>query len=110
MSLDWVAPTVAALGGVIAGAVAWARAKPEAKKMNADTTVALLTASGAFADDLYEQVKDLRDRLSEVERRERRRDRLLLAHREWDIRLVSQARLQGIDPGEPPPLWNEDDL
>lgn len=77
--------------------------------MNADTAAALVTASGQFADDLFDQVKDLRSRLGDVESRERRRDRLLARHHAWDIQLVNQTRAQGLDVSDPPPLWIEDD-
>lgn len=76
--------------------------------MNADTTAALITASGQFTDDLFDQVKDLRTRLGDVESRERRRDRLLVRHHAWDIELVNQARSQGLEVAAPPPLWIED--
>lgn len=106
---DWLIPTVTGVPAIITGIILWIKAKPEARKMNTDTAVALVNASSEFATDVLTQMKDIRDRLAQVESRERRRDRLLRTHHTWDIQLVSQARSQGLDVAEPPPLWIEDD-
>lgn len=109
MAADWLLPVIIGAPGLVAGTVAWLKVRPETRKLRSEAAAGLAASAGDLVADFTEDVKDLRNRLRGLEKRERLRDRMLLVHHEWDLQLVSQARAGGIDVAPPPPLWTEED-
>lgn len=106
MAVDtWVAAIITGVPGLIAGVVAVLNVRSQSRKMSGDGVARMIAAAGDFAGDVAPQLRELRQRLDQVERREKRRDQLILAHYQWDSTWVPRARAAGIKIPSPPPLW-----
>jgi hypothetical protein len=112
--MDWslAAGIIAALSGASVGAVAWVRAKPEARKLGQEgaavylnSVTASATATNKRVDELYEEVEDLRAKDRARDKMDLVRDQLAWEHSRWDRQVVDIVRT--LDPSipEPPPLF-----
>lgn len=113
--VQWVGAGIAALGGT-AGIAAFIKARPEARKINADSAQVLSASSVAFVQGvshemaaLREEIATLRGKIAQQEekfkRREMQQDRRLRRHERWDVDMVHRLRSQQIDVPDPPPLY-----
>lgn len=106
---SWLIPVATAVSGVLLSAVAWRKSKPEIRRMDNAAATELVATAGGLAGGFAEYVDSLEERVKGIERRERRRDRMLRTHHDWDVRLVVDARNAGIQVPDPPPLWDDSD-
>lgn len=102
----------AGLGGLAVAAVALIRARPESKKLKAETTkivgdtyAGLVSSVNSQLDRMTARVNEVEKKLKEREDREERQERLLLMHERWDIAITEQVRQLGGHVGDPPPLY-----
>jgi hypothetical protein len=102
----------AGLGGLLLAIAALAKARPEARKVNADAAKVFTDASATFAVSVATQMEGMRAELAEVKRklrereeREDRQERLLLVHERWDYDVAHQVRQLGGEVSDPPPLY-----
>lgn len=98
--------------GLVGAIAALLKARPEAKKIKAETVKVLTDASASIVASVNTQmermaaeVADLKKKLDERERREERQERLLLAHQRWDLDITYQVRELGGHVSDPPPLY-----
>lgn len=111
---EYVAWAGLALGGTgVAGMIAvLLKARPEAKKLEAEATKGVADSAASlaqgFADEmrtLREDVAALKKRLRETEDREERQDRRLIVHESWDRSVAQKLRDLGEEISDPPPLY-----
>lgn len=102
----------AGLGGLLLAVTALAKARPEARKVNADAAKVFTDASATFAvtvnaqmDGLRAELAEVKQKLREREHREDRQERLLLVHERWDYDVAHQVRQLGGHVADPPPLY-----
>lgn len=102
----------AGLGGLLLAIAALAKARPEARKVNADAAKVFTDASATFAVSVATQMEGMRAELAEVKRklrdreeREDRQERLLMVHERWDYDVAHQVRQLGGEVDDPPPLY-----
>jgi hypothetical protein len=111
----WIGGIFAAVGGT-AGIAAFIKARPEAKKLDADAAKVIQETSADMVKSVRESVREdmaaLRARVAELEldRKERdRRDELqyrrLRVHQSWDEQIARKLRDLGEEIGDPPPLY-----
>lgn len=100
-------------GGGFAGMVVQiVKARPEAKKIDADAAQVLSSASAEFVQRMATQldrtqarVDQLEQKLNLQEEREERHERLLLVHEAWDRSVAEKLRGMGETIADPPPLY-----
>jgi hypothetical protein len=111
--------TLLAWAGVILGGSGLAgmvgmllRARPEAKKLEAEGAKSLSDSAASLAsgfakdmDSLRAKVDTLEKKLEERDRREDLQERLLQRHERWDFSMAEQVRQLGGMVTDPPPLY-----
>lgn len=116
----WIGGLFAAVGGT-AGIAAFIKARPEAKKLDADAAKVIQETSADMVKSVRESVREdmaaLRSRIAELEqdRRERDlRDRMqyqrLRVHQSWDEQIARKLRELGEEISDPPPLYPDPTL
>jgi hypothetical protein len=104
----WIGGVFAAVGGT-AGIVSFIKARPEAKKIDADAAKVIQETSAEMVKAVRESVREdlatLRARVAELERKERTQEVHLRIHERWDLVAVRQARDNGWPLADPPPLY-----
>lgn len=90
------------LGGAI---VAIRKARPETRKMDADTAAVIATTAGKWVQEADDRMDELAAQLKTVMADQRRQDELLVVHARWDRQILSALDSAGIDHlPKPPPL------
>lgn len=111
---EFVAWAGLALGGTgVAGMVAvLLKARPEAKKLEAEATKGVADSAASLAQGFAEDMKILRaevaalkKKLDEQEDREERQERRLIVHEVWDRSVAQKLRDLGEEIADPPPLY-----
>lgn len=116
----WVGGLFAAVGGT-AGIAAFIKARPEAKKLDADAAKVIQETSADMVKSVRESVREdmaaLRARVAELEQDRRDRDRRdelhyrrLRVHQTWDEQIARKLRELGEEIGDPPPLYPDPTL
>lgn len=111
----WIGGVFATVGGT-AGVVSFIKARPEAKRIDADAAKIIQETSAEMVKSVRDSVREdmaaLRTRVAELEqdRREReRRDDIqghrLRVHERWDNTVAQRLRGLGVDVADPPPLY-----
>lgn len=102
------------LGGTgVAGMVAvLVKARPEAKKLEAEATKGVADSAASLAQGFAEDMKILRSevaalkkKLDQQEDREERQERCLIVHEGWDRSVAQKLRDLGEEIADPPPLY-----
>jgi hypothetical protein len=112
---EWIGG-LAGLAGLGGSAIALFKARPEARKIDAEAAATLSDSSAKFATTLVEQIdkqgraiERLQERLAEQERKQRRQEDIqyqrLRLHERWDSDMADQVRRLGGDVSDPPPLY-----
>ena len=98
--------------GIVTAVVIVFKARPEVKKLKADTAKVFTEASAGLVASVNLQMEGMRAELAEVkqklrerEEREDRQERLLLVHERWDLDIAHQVRQLGGHVSDPPPLY-----
>lgn len=109
-----LAGSVLSVGGVIAVLI---KARPEARKLQADATKGVADSAAALAQGFADDVKYLRSevlllkrKLNEQEDREERQERRLIIHESWDRSVAQKLRDLGEEISDPPPLYPDPTL
>lgn len=111
---EFVAWAGMALGGTgVAGMITLlVKARPEARKLEAEATKGVADSAAALAQGFAEDMKILRaevaglkKKLDEQEDREERQERRLILHEQWDRKVAQRLRDLGEDIVDPPPLY-----
>lgn len=111
---EYVAWAGLALGGTgVAGMVAvLLKARPEAKKLEAEATKGVADSAASlaqgFAEDmrlLRAKVESLEKKLEDRDRRDDQQERRLQRHERWDLAMAEQVRQLGGIVSDPPPLF-----
>lgn len=113
--MQWAGGAVTLLGGG-AGFVAFIKARPEARKINAEAAAILGDSSVRIAQGLEEELTYLRNEVRAVkekqetaerqrEHREQQQYARLRAHERWDNTIAQKLRDLGEDVTDPPPLY-----
>lgn len=111
---DYAAWAGVALGGSgIATMIAvLLKARPEARKLEADATKGVADSAAAlaqgFAEDmrsLRSEVAGLKSKLDAQELREEQQERRLIIHEQWDRKVAERLRDLGEPIPDPPPLY-----
>lgn len=104
-----LAGSVLSVGGMVAVLI---KARPEARKLQADATKGVADSAAALAQGFAEDMKTLRSevaalkkKLDEQEDREERQERRLILHEQWDRKVAQRLRDLGEDINDPPPLY-----
>lgn len=116
----WVGGLFAAVGGT-AGIAAFIKARPEAKKLDADAAKVIQETSADMVKSVRESVREdmaaLRARVAELEQDRKDRDRRdemqyrrLRVHQTWDEQIARKLRELGEDISDPPPLYPDPSL
>lgn len=111
----WIGALIAAVGGT-AGIASFIKARPEAKKLDADTAKVIQETSADMIKTVRESVREdmaaLRSRVAELEQDRKDRVRLdemqirrLRVHQSWDEQIARKLRELGEDISDPPPLY-----
>lgn len=100
----WIGALVGA-GGLGTGAVALLKAKPEAKKINADAAQVLQDASADWVQAVSDELKELRREVALLKREREQDHRRLRVHERWDNEMADQIRRLGGHVPDPPPLY-----
>lgn len=113
---DFVAWAGLALGGTgVAGMVAvLLKARPEARKLEAEATKGVADSAASLAQGFAEDMKSLRAevgvlkaKLDAQELREEQQERRLIIHELWDRKVADRLRDLGEHISDPPPLYPE---
>lgn len=124
MSLAQWGPWIGAIVGTTGlgtGAVALFKARPEAKRLDADTAKVIQETSADMIKTVRESVREdlvaLRLRVAELEQDRKDRDRRdelqyrrLRVHQSWDEQIARKLRELGEDISDPPPLYPDPSL
>lgn len=116
----WIGGLIAAVGGT-AGIAAFIKARPEAKKLDADTAKVIQETSADMIKTVRESVREdmaaLRARVAELEQDRKDRDRRdemqyrrLRVHQTWDEQIARKLRELGEEIADPPPLYPDPSL
>jgi hypothetical protein len=111
----WIGGLIAAVGGA-AGIASFIKARPEAKKLDADAAKVIQETSADMIKTVRESVREdlvaLRARVAELEQDRKDRDRRdemqyrrLRVHQSWDEQIARKLRELGEDIADPPPLY-----
>jgi hypothetical protein len=109
MGTEWWQLLIVGAPGLVAGVVAFFKIRPESRRLSASTAAELMAAAGDLAGDFRQDMTDLRERLRSVEQHQKRWDRMLRTHHDWDVHLVARARTAGVEVSDPPPLWMDEE-
>lgn len=91
------------VGGAI---LAIRKAKPEVRKMDADTAAVIATTAGKWVLDADDRMAELATQLREVLANQRRQDELLTVHARWDRQMLEALRDAGVEHlPTPPPMY-----
>lgn len=115
--MQWAGGAVTLLGGG-AGFVAFIKARPEARKIDAEAAATLGDSSVRIVQGLEEEltylrseVRAVKDKQEAVEREQRIKEQQqyfrLRAHERWDNTIAQKLRDLGEDVTDPPPLYPE---
>jgi hypothetical protein len=111
---DWLSVSgyVIGSGGLLGGAVLLFKAKPEARKLNAESAKVIVDAAAALVQGVEKDIAALRTKIEGLETRAEQRDvrehqqeRLLLVHERWDIEVATKLRDLGAAVADPPPMY-----
>ncbi len=104
-------------GGVLTAIGLVIKARPEAKKIGADTAHVLTTASSELVqrmatqmDKMQARIDTLETKLEAQELREERQERRLIIHEQWDRKVAERLRDLGEPIPDPPPLYPDPTL
>lgn len=113
--MQWAGGAVTLFGGG-AGFVAFIKARPEARKIDAEAAAQLGDSSVRIVQGLEEEltylrneVRAVKEKQESVEREQRRKEQQeyyrLRAHERWDNTIAQKLRDLGEDVTDPPPLY-----
>lgn len=102
-----VTGVVVAVATLVSSIVLVAKAKPEARKLGADSTAALLSATTATGAELAGQVAELQGETRKLWQAQREQEERVTAHLRWDAKVVDTLRELGGEISDPPPLYPE---
>jgi hypothetical protein len=109
----WLGGVFAAVGGT-AGIVSFIKARPEAKKIDADAAKIIQETSAELVKTVRESVREdmaaLKARVADLENKERAQEIRNRQHVRWDDDVVRRARDHGIPVADPPPLYPDPTL
>lgn len=107
----WIGAALGA-GGLSGGVLALVKARPEAKRIDADAAKVIQDASAAWVQGVSHDLQELRGKVAALERERREReqrdelqDRRLRVHERWDRNVAEQMRELGAHVSDPPPLY-----
>lgn len=93
------------------------KARPEARKLEAEATKGVADSAAALAQGFAEDMKSfraevatLKKKLDEQEDREERQERRLIIHESWDRSVAQKLRDLGEEISDPPPLYPDPTL
>jgi hypothetical protein len=105
---DWV--PIGGIAVAVAGTlISLLKARPEARKLNSDGAAALTTGAGALVTAVQAEMHELRQEVGELRKWRRNIDLRMRAHARWDDEVVAVARASGLEIGDPPKLYEEQD-
>lgn len=88
------------------------KARPEAKKLEAEATKGVADSAASLAQGFAEDMKSLRaevaglkKKLDAQELREEQQERRLIIHEQWDRKVAERLRDLGEPIPDPPPLY-----
>lgn len=91
------------LGGAI---VAIRKARPETRKMDADTAAVIATTAGKWVMEADDRMAELAAELKAIRSNQRAHDEILRIHAGWDRQVLSALDSAGIDHlPAPPPIY-----
>jgi hypothetical protein len=93
--------------GFLAGIVTFMKSRSEVRKLNADGTAVLLTASTAVGAELHDQLTEVWAQLRAMQAEQRAQGSLLRDHEKWDREVFNQLEKVGVTVSPPPPLYVE---
>lgn len=113
--MQWAGGAITMLGGG-AGFVAFVKARPEARKINAEAAATLGDSSVRIVQGLEEEltylrteVRAVKEKQNAAEREQKQREQQqyirLRAHERWDNTIAQKLRDLGEDVTDPPPLY-----
>jgi len=90
--------------GVAGSILAFRKARPEARKMDADTAAVIATTAGKWVMDADDRMAELAAELRTIQHNQRRHDQLLTVHAQWDRQVIDALAAAGIShlPSAPP--------
>lgn len=104
-------PDWAIIGGIITSAVGslilTLKARPEARKMDREGGAAILTAGAGLVKETLDELTDLRREMRDMRAWRDGLEHRLRRHSKWDDAMVRDAREQGRDVPDPPPLYDD---
>ncbi|MEV6876245.1 hypothetical protein [Amycolatopsis sp. NPDC051128] len=98
---------VVALASLITAGVLVVKMRPESRKLRADATAALLTATTATTTELAGQVAKLHAETNRLWEAQHAQERRITDHVRWDRQVVDTLRSLGGEISDPPPLYPE---
>jgi len=104
MEWGWLGGAAAVLTAFGTALTLFIRARPEARKIKADGTVALLNATTATSAEQADQIQELFAETRKLWNRQRRTEQLIDRHISWDRRVANTVRDLGGTIEDPPPL------
>lgn len=93
---------VGLLGGGM-GFAAFRTAKPQAKKLSADTAAVIATTAGKWVMDADERMEEMQAVLTKLAKAQRAQDELIQVHARWDRQVLAALEAAKIDHLPPPP-------
>lgn len=92
--------------GVGGAFVAIRKAKPEVRKMDADTAAVIATTAGKWVSEADDRMAEMAEQIRTVLANQRRQDELIAVHVRWDRQVLSALESAGIDHlPDPPPMY-----
>jgi hypothetical protein len=105
VSLELVLAAVGILSGLGGSLVAVIKSRPEARKLSADAAGVLVGIATGVSKELEADLKEMRQRVDELELVQRQQQWTLERHSLWDTAATEKLRVLGIEIGDPPPLF-----
>lgn len=99
-----IASLVVGSSGAIGALLAFRRAKPEGRKLDADTAAVIASTAGKWVMDADDRMEELAAELKIIKANQRQHDALLAVHARWDRQVLAALDSAGIDhlPSAPP--------
>lgn len=94
-------------GGIITSVVALFKARPEARKLDAEGAAAITTSASTLVTSVRDEMAGLRAELQDMRRWRAGLEARLRHHARWDDQVVAVARSAGVQVVDPPPLYED---
>lgn len=108
MNPELVLAGVGILSGLTGSLIAIIKSRPEARKLSADAAGVLVGIATGVSRELESDLKEMRERVDQLELKQRQQQWTLERHSLWDIAATEKLRVVGIEIGDPPPLFSKE--